>query len=62
MALEYCYLVTPPNIISSIPETLSNLTEWSFKVDYGMPWRIKVTSPFKGMSHTAPFKVSKISS
>ena len=36
--------------------TLLNLTEWYFKVDFGILWRLKATSPFKRMSHTVSFR------
>ena len=41
MALKYCSLFTTSNIISSRSASLLNLTEWSFKVDFVLPWQLK---------------------
>ena len=57
MVPKYYSLVTSPNGISSRSATISNLTEWYFKVDFGILWRLKATSPFKRILHTASFRV-----
>ena len=61
MSPMYWSIVTSPNGISSRSETLSNLIAWSFKVDFGIPWRLKAASPFKRMLHTEYLKVAKFS-